>query len=165
MSAVTIVHVAVSLVGIVTGSVVLQALIANRQRDHWTAAFLASTILTNATGFLFPFEKFLPSHALAIISLVVLLVAVVARYGRMLAGGWRLTFVISSVFALYVNVFVLVVQLFLKVPSLRTLAPTQTEPVFALTQLLVLGSFLAAGTLAARSYRPNHLPTVASVAA
>lgn len=157
MSAITLIHVALSLLGIGSGLVVVYGMLTNRRLDGWNATFLWSTILTNATGFLFPFQKFLPSHALAIISLVVLGVALVARYGRHLAGGWRATYVVTSVFALYMNVFVLVVQLFLKAPVLKALAPTQTEPPFAVAQLVVLVAFVALGIAAMLRFRGSTI--------
>jgi hypothetical protein len=102
------------------------------------------------TGYGFPFLHLLPSHVVGAISLVVLAVAIYARYARHLAGGWRGTYVIGAVIALYLNVFVLVVQSFLKVPALHALAPTQSEPPFAVAQLVVLVLFLVLGTLAVR---------------
>ena len=153
MSTLTIVHVLISLVGIVSGFVLLNGFLKNRQLNHGTDIFLATTIATNATGFLFPFEKLLPSHILAVISLVVLGVTVVAWYQKHLAGRWRPTFVVTALFAQYVNVFVLVVQLFLKVPALKALAPTQTEAPFAVAQLAVLVGFLVAGYAAVGRFR------------
>src|SRR5438105_13186940 len=124
----TLVHVMVSLVGIVSGFVVVFGLLAGKRLDRWTALFLTSTVVTSVTGFLFPFDHLLPSHKVGIISLVALAIAILARYPMQLAGGWRRTYVLSAVLSLYLNVFVLVVQLFLKVPSLKALASTQQEP-------------------------------------
>lgn len=149
----TLVHVAISLVGILSGLVVLFGLINSKRLDGWTAIFLATTVATSVTGFLFPFRGFTPALGTGVISMVVLALAIYARYARRLAGGWRKTYVISSVFALYLNVFVLFVQLFLKVPALHALAPKQNEPPFAITQLLVLVLFIALGVLATIRFR------------
>jgi hypothetical protein len=146
----TLVHVAISLVGIFAGLVALFGQLSGERLGRWTAWFLAATVLTNVTGFGFPFERFLPAHGIAIVSLAVLAVAIYARYGRQLAGRWRVVYVVSAVVALYLNVFVLVVQLFLRLPALRELAPTQTEWPFAVAQLVVLGAFVVLGVGAVR---------------
>jgi hypothetical protein len=148
MTPLTFVHVALSLVGIVSGFVVLWGLLTARQLDDWTVLFLVSTVATSVTGFLFPFERLLPSHVLGIISLVVLAIAIVARYPRHLSGVWRRIYAISAVIALYLNFFVLIVQSFLKVPALHAVAPNQTESPFAITQLvaLVLFALFAVGS-------------------
>jgi hypothetical protein len=146
----TLVHVVISLVGIGSGLVVLLGLLAGKRLNLSTALFLVTTAATSITGYGFPFTHLLPSHVVGAISLVVLAVAIYARYARHLAGGWRATYVICAVAALYFNVFVLVVQSFLKVPALHSLAPTQSEPPFAVAQLVVLALFLLLGTLAVR---------------
>src|SRR5438309_6586960 len=119
----TFVHVLISLVGIGSGFVVLFGLLAGKRLNGWTALFLATTAATSITGFGFPFDHLLPSHIVGGISLVVLAVAAYARYGAHLAGGWRRVYVIGAVVGLYLNVFVLVVQLFRRVPALNALAP------------------------------------------
>src|SRR3984885_1307472 len=121
----TFLHVLISLVGICSGLVVMFGFLAGKRLDVWTAIFLIFTVLTSATGFLFPFTHLLPSHIVGIISLLVLAVAIVARYARHLEGIWRLTYVVTAMIALYLNVFVAVVQSFEKVPALKALAPTQ----------------------------------------
>jgi hypothetical protein len=148
MSTFTAVHVVLSLLGIATGLVVLVGFMTQRWLDPWNSAFLVTTALTSATGFGFPFERLLPSHVVGALSLAVLALAAFARYARHLGGGWKRTYVISAVVALYFNVFVLVVQAFLKVPTLHALAPTQTEPPFAIAQLAVLLLFAASGIVA-----------------
>ncbi len=153
MTTFTFVHVVISLMGILSGLVVAFGLVAGKRLDGWTAIFLITTVLTSVTGFFFPFEGFKPSYVVGAISLVVLAVAIFARYGRHLAGGWRRTYVISAVVALYFNVFVLVVQLFLKVPSLHALAPKGSEPPFAVTQLAVMALFVVLGIAAAKGFR------------
>jgi hypothetical protein len=149
----TIIHVLISLIGIFSGFVVLAGLLTARRFDGWTTIFLASTILTSVTGFFFPFHHFTPAHAVGILSLVVLSITVYARYGRELAGHWRWAYVVSAMLAFYLNFFVLVVQLFLKVPPLKAIAPTQTEPAFKITQLVVLIGFTALTIAATRRSR------------
>lgn len=144
----TLVHVGISLVGIASGLVVLFGLLRGRDLDRWTVLFLTTTVLTSVTGFSFPFQRFLPSHAVGIVSLIALALAIYARYPRRLAGAWRRIFVVGAVLSLYLNVFVLVVQLFLKVPALNALAPTQSEPPFQLTQLAFLLLFVVLGVVA-----------------
>lgn len=153
----TWVHVALSLIGIVAGFAVMLGLLAAKRLDGWTAVFLASAVLTSATGFLFPVHKFLPSHAVGILSLIVLAIAIVARYGKHLGGAWRVTYVITAMVAFYLDVFVLVVQLFEKVPALKAIAPTQSEAPFKLTQLCVLVLFVVLTVLAAKRFRIEPL--------
>src|SRR5882724_5758412 len=119
LSAFTLFHVLLSLVGILSGFVVLAGFLTAKRSDGWTALFLTTTVLTSVTGFLFPFHQFLPSHGVGIVSLLALAAAIFARYVRHLLGAWRRTYVITAMVALYLNVFVLIVQLFLKVPALK----------------------------------------------
>ena len=149
----TLIHVLISLMGIFAGFGVLSGLLAAKLFPRWTDVFLATTIATSVTGLMFPIRGFTPGIALAIISLVALSVASYGLYIRRLAGAWRKLFVINSVLALYLNVFVLVVQLFQKMPVLKEIAPTQTEPPFAITQALVLMTFIAMGILATKRFR------------
>ena len=157
MTTFTFVHVVISLAGILSGLVVLFGLIAGKTPHGWTALFLITTVATSVTGFMFPFHKLLPSHVVGAISLVVLAIAIFARYSRHLAGGWRRTYVISSVIALYLNVFVLIVQLFEKVPALNAMAPTQSEPPFKITQIVVLAIFVVLGIFAAKGFRERTI--------
>ena len=138
----TMLHVAISLIGIFSGFIVLIGLLTRKRMNGWTAVFLTSTVLTSVTAFGFPFTHLLPSHKLAIISLVVIAIAILARYAFRMAGAWRGTYVITGMIALYLNVFVLVVQSFEKVPALKALAPTQSERPFVVTQLVVLTAFV-----------------------
>ena len=124
-----------------------------------TALFLVTTALTSISGFGFPFEHLLPSHKLGIISLVVLAIAIPARYAFRLAGAWRWIYVIGAATALYLNVFVLVAQLFQKVPALKALAPTQSEPPFLVAELVVLGLYLAFTIFAVKKFRGPDLQT------
>lgn len=153
LSTFTFVHVLLSLIGIGSGFVVLLGLLAGKRLDGWTGLFLATTVATSVTGFGFPFDHLLPSHMVGIISLLVLALAIGARYPLRLAGAWRRIYVISAVIALYLNSFVGVVQAFQKVPALRALAPTQAEPPFAIAQGVVLVLFIALGILAAKRFR------------
>jgi hypothetical protein len=158
LRAYTIIHTLISLVGIFTGLVVLFGLLACKRLDGWTKWFLITNVLTSVTGFFFPFHGFTPAIALGIMSLVVLAVAIFARYPRQLAGHWRWIYVVTAVIALYFNVFVLVVQTFEKIPALHAMAPTQTEPPFKLTQLVVLTIFVLLGIIAAIRFRPEPVP-------
>jgi hypothetical protein len=155
MATYTLIHVVISLIAIAAGFVVLAGLLKGSRLDAWTALFLVTTAATSLTGFGFPFVRLLPSHIVGAISLVVLAVAVLARYTYHMARGWRATYVITAVAALYFNVFVLIVQTFQKVPALAALAPTQSEPPFAIAQLIVLIAFLAVGYLAVVRFREN----------
>jgi hypothetical protein len=151
----TFVHVLLSLVGICSGLVVLGGLFAAKRLESWTALFLVSTVATSVTGFLFPVGHFLPSHAVGIVSLLVLLVAIFARYARHIDRVWRWIYAVSAVIALYLNVFVLIVQLFQKVPALNALAATQSEPPFLRTQVVILALFVAFAIAAAIRFRPS----------
>jgi hypothetical protein len=148
----TTVHVVVSLIGIATGLVVLFGLLTAKRFDGWTAIFLVTTVLTSVTGFGFPFEHLLPSHKVGIISLVLLAVAILARYGLHLAGAWRWIYAVCATMALYLNVFVLVVQSFEKVPALKAMAPTQSEPPFLVAQVIVLLLFIVLGIFAVKKF-------------
>ena len=153
LSTFTLVHVLISLIGIGSGLVVVFGMISGKRPDRWTPLFLASTVLTSLTGFLFPFEHLLPSHKVGILSLIVLAIAILALYVFRLAGRWRSIYVISSVLALYFNCFVGVVQAFLKVPGLKAMAPKQTELPFLVAQTVVLLAFILLGFFATRRFR------------
>lgn len=157
LSPFTKLHVVISLIGIVSGLVVMSGLLVRRRLNAWTALFLISTVLTSVTGLFFPFNGVTPGIVLAIISLVLLAVAIVARYARHLSGAWRWIYVVTAMISLYLNVFVLVAQLFQKVPALKALAPTQSEPPFAVTQLVVLAMFVLLTILAAIRFRDEQL--------
>ncbi len=148
-------HVAVSLVGIISGLVMLYGLLLGRNFSACIAVFLVTTILTSLTGFPLPPFGFDPPRAVGVLSLILLAGAVVAYYGFRLVGPWRWIFVACAVAALYLNVFVLVAQGFLKVPALHALAPTGSEPPFAIVQGIVLIVFIVLGVLAAIRFRPE----------
>lgn len=149
----TLLHVVISLIGILSGFIVVLAMLSNKSSEGWIKTFLATTVLTSVTGYLFPFEKLLPSHIVGGLSLVILAAAIAARYSFNLTGAWRKVYVIGSVAALYFNCFVFVVQLFLKVPALHDLAPNGSEPPFAVAQGLVLVLFIALGYKAVKGFR------------
>jgi hypothetical protein len=151
----TLLHVIISLVGLVSGFVVLKGLLASQRLEGWTALFLATTVLTSVTGFGFPFDHLLPSHWVGVISLVLLLIAIVALYVLRLAGPWRWIYVATATAALYLNSFVAVAQAFMKISFLQPLAPTQSEPPFLIAQLVVLAIFIGLGIVAARRFHPG----------
>jgi uncharacterized membrane protein SirB2 len=158
----TLVHVVLSLVGIFSGFVALFGMFRSKELDGWTALFLATTVLTSATGFVFPGDHVLPSHIVGVVSLIVLAIAIFALYGRYLAGPWRWIYVVSAVVALYLNVFVGVVQAFQKFPLLTSLAPTQAEPPFLVAQFVVLAVFIVLGVMAVRSFHPRVIAPASS---
>ena len=149
----TLIHVVLSLVGIFAGLVVVGGLMSGRRLDGWTGLFLFTTVLTNVTGFGFPFVTLLPGHIVGGISLVVLAVTLAALYWKHLAGSWRTAYVVTAVLALYLNVFILVVQLFRRIPALLAASPTQKEPPFVVTQVLTLALFVWLGRAALRGFR------------
>ena len=159
MTTFTFVHVVLSLVGIGSGFVVTLGLLMGKRLDAWTALFLVSTAATSVTGLGFPFDHVLPSHVVGVISLIVLAVAIFARYARQLTGAWRQIYVVGAVVALYLNVFVLIVQAFLKVPALKAMAPTQAEPPFLVTQLVVLALFFVLAIVAVSRFHNRTIPT------
>jgi hypothetical protein len=152
----TTVHVAISLIAIVAGLVVMGGMLGSNRQPALTAIFLLFTILTSATGFLFPFTQLLPSHMIGILSLVLLAIACIALYGMKLSGPWRWIYVLTALVSLYFNVFVLVIQSFLKVPALTALAPGNppSGPVFAVVQGIVLLFFILVIIGAVRRFRP-----------
>jgi len=158
----TLVHVIISLVGIAAGLIVLGGLYASNRMPGVTALFLVTTLLTSVTGFMFPFKGFGPPHAVGVISLVVLGFALLGFYPYRLAGRWRAIYVSTAVFALYLNVFVLVVQMFQKIPALNQFAPKGNEPPFAVTQAIVLVLFGVAGWGAVKKFRPAGEISVAT---
>jgi hypothetical protein len=157
----TLAHVIISLIGIVSGIIVMFGLLGSNRMPGLTAIFLLFTILTSATGFLFPFDKLLPSHIIGILSLVLLAIACIALYVMKLSGAWRWIYVLTAMISLYLNVFVLVIQSFLKVGPLHALAPSvpPSEPPFAVAEGLVLVFFVIVITGAVRRFRP--IPTYA----
>jgi hypothetical protein len=152
MNIFTLVHVFISLVGLATGLVVLGGWFAGLAFPGWTAIFLTTTLLTNITGFFFPFHGVTPGIVVGAISVVLLAIAIYALAIRRLAGAWRKTYVITALAALYLNFFVLIAQLFAHTPALKALAPTQSEAPFALTQGIVLALFIVFGVGAVKGF-------------
>ncbi|HEX9590683.1 MAG TPA: hypothetical protein VGA15_23440 [Bradyrhizobium sp.] len=160
----TTVHVIISLIAIVSGILVMFGILGSSRMPGLTAIFLLFTILTSATGFLIPplmSEKLLPSHMIGILSLVLLAIACIALYGMRLAGAWRWIYAVTAMISLYLNIFVLIIQGFLKVPALTALAPGNppSGPVFAVVQGIVLLFFVLVIIGAIRRFRP--MPTYA----
>ena len=158
ISAFTLFHVVLSLVGIVAGFVVVAGMFGSKTVDGWTALFLITTVLTSVTGYFFPVDRVLPSHIVGAISLVVLAIALVALYGYRLARSWRWIYVVGAVIALYLNVFVLIAQGFQKVGFLNALAPTQSDPGFIIAQTVALVVFIVLDIRAVRSFHPEANP-------
>jgi hypothetical protein len=161
LSTFTTVHVIISLIAIGSGIIVMFGLLTSKPMPGLTAIFLLFTILTSATGFLFPFEKLLPSHMVGILSLVLLAIACIALYVMKLSGPWRSVYIVTAMTSLYLNIFVLIIQAFLKVPALHALAPSvpPSEPPFAIVQGIVLVFFVIVIIGAVRRFRP--MPTYA----
>jgi hypothetical protein len=153
----TIIHTLISLVAIFTGFVVLFGLLASQRLDGWTKWFLITAVATTVTGFFFPFHSFTPAIGLGLISLPILALTIFARYPKQLAGAWRWIYVIGASLALYFNVFVGIVQSFEKIPALKAMAPTQSEPPFKLTQLVVLALFVVLTFVAAIRFHPEPI--------
>ena len=151
----TLVHVILSLIGIGGGLVAAIALTRSRLLPGWTLVFLLTTILTSVTGYFFPVDKILPSHIVGAISLAALAVAVLALYRYGVTGHWRWIYAVTAVVSLYLNVFVLVVQSFLKIAPAKALAPTQSEPPFVIAQGITFVAFLIIGYLAVRRFHPE----------
>jgi hypothetical protein len=154
MTTFTFVHVLLSLIGILSGLVVLVGLLTAHPMNSWTLLFLATTTATSVTGFFFPFHGFTPAVGVGVLSIVILAAAIAARYGFDLAGAWRWVYVVAAVTVLYFNSFVLVVQSFLKIPVLHSLAPTGSELPFVVAQGIALIFYVITGFLAVKRFRP-----------
>jgi hypothetical protein len=155
VSAFTTIHVALSLIGILSGFVVVLGMIAAKRLTGVTALFLLTTAATSVTGFFFPFHGVTPGIVIGVISLVVLGVAILALYGLHLAGPWRSIYVVTALMVQYLNVFVLVAQLYEHVPALHALDPTQSGPPFKITQLAVLVLFVVLASAAVAKFHPG----------
>jgi hypothetical protein len=160
----TQIHVAISLVGIASGFVVMYGLLTGRRMGGWTALFLVTTVATSVTGFFFPFHGFTPAIGVGVVSLLVLAAVLFALYARHLIGAWRRIYVVGAVVSLYLNVFVLIVQSFQKIPFLKAIAPTQSELPFLLSQLVLIALFIALAIVAAIRFRTQLIPAPAHVA-
>jgi hypothetical protein len=151
----TFIHVLITLVGIMSGLIVLFGMLGNHRMNFVTATFLLFTVLTSVTGFLFPIHGLTPALILGMMSIVVLAIAILARYAYAMHGAWRWIYVVTAVIAQYFNSFVMVVQSFLKIPPLHVLAPQGNEPPFAIAQGIVLLFYIVTGYLAMRRFRPT----------
>jgi hypothetical protein len=155
LSTFTLVHVLISLLGIVSGIIVVWGMCSNNRLSGWTGLFLTTTILTSLTGFLFPIKAIGPPHIVGLISLLLLIPCLLGLYSFKLAGNWRWIYVTTAVAVLYFNVFVGVVQAFQKIGFLHVLAPKGSEPPFAIAQGLVLLLFVVLAVVAVRKFRPR----------
>jgi hypothetical protein len=149
----TLIHVAISLVAIGSGFVVIYDMLRAKESRGWTALFLSMTVLTSVTGFGFPVDRVLPSHVLGGLSLIALGLATYGRYSRHLAGRWRTAFVATAILSQYLNVLVLIVQSFQKLPALHDVAPTQAELPFVAAQVVTLLAFIVLGVRAVPRFR------------
>jgi hypothetical protein len=153
MRALLIGHVAISLIAIAAGLVEVAGWLRGKRWPVVTSVFFWLTLATSLTGFPLPAKQLLPSHVFGFITVIVLAFAYVGLYRKQLAGGWGTTYVITAAIAQYLNMFVLIFQSFLKVPALRALAPTQSEPPFAIAQGLLFVAFVVVTVLAVRRRR------------
>ena len=153
MSLLTIIHVALSLIGIAAGFLVIFQMIGGKTLGGLNAVFLWTTILTSVTGFFFPITKLTPGLIIGSISLVILAIAVLALYSKKLAGGWRTTYVVTAVMAQFFNVLVLVVQSFQKIPALHEHAPTDDAPIVKMGQLGALLLCIVLGIFAGKNFK------------
>jgi hypothetical protein len=160
MSAFTTIHVALSLIGILSGFLVVLGMLAAKRLTGVTVLFLLTTAATSITGFFFPFHGVTPGIVIGVISLVVLAIAILALYGLHLAGPWRSIYVVTALMAQYLNVFVLVAQLYEHVPALHALDPTQSGPPFKITQLAVLVLFVVLASAAVAKFHPGEARAV-----
>ena len=150
----TLLHVIITLVAIASGLVVVGGMFASNRLPITTFLFLIATVLTSVTGFMFPIHGFTPGLGVGAISCILLAIALYAVYGKHHVGAWRWIYVITAIASLYLNVFVLIFQSFVKVPGLAALAPTQSEPPFLIGQVSVMAIFILIGIFAAFKFRP-----------
>jgi hypothetical protein len=160
LSAFTMTHVVISIIGILVGLIVVGSMLRAALPHRLTAAFLITTLATSATGFLFPFHGFTPALGVGIVSVFILMVAAAALYRKSWNSSWRRVYVVSAVAALYFNVFVLVAQAFQKIPALKALAPTGSEPPFIIAQLVLLAVFCVIGLQTLKRFHPQPAPAV-----
>ena len=164
IGAFTLLHVIITLIAIGSGLIVVGGMFASHKLPATTALFLFTTALTSLTGFLFPIKGFTPALGVGIVACVIFVVALFALYKERLAGQWRWIYVITAIVSLYLNVFVLIAQSFMKVAALKALAPTGSEPLFAIAQGATLATFIVIALIAVANFRPvtavrtSHLP-------
>jgi hypothetical protein len=160
MTTYVFIHVVLSLIGIGAGLIVAFGMMISKRLSGWTALFLLTTVLTSITGFFLPADHIKPSHIVGVVSLIVLAVALYALYGRNLLGAWRPLYAATAVLALYLNVFVLIAQVFLKVQALKDLAPSGSEPPFLLAQGAALVVFIVVGLVSIIRFQPDAIMRV-----
>jgi hypothetical protein len=153
MTTFTAIHVLLSLISLLSGLVVLFGLLTANAMSGWTVLFLLATLATVVTGFFFPIHRFTPALGVGLLSMYILAATIAARYRFHLAGIWRPIYIVGAVTALYFNSFVLIVQAFLKIPGLRSLAPTGSDTPFLIVQGVTLAFYLVTGFLAVRAFR------------
>jgi len=159
----TLFHVAISLIAIAAGFAVTYAFLSSQRLDRWQAVFLIFTVATSVTGFLFPYHGITPGIVVGILSLIILSIAIFARYAGKMHGAWRWIYVVTAMIAFYFNFFVLIVQSFMKIPALHALAPMQNEPPFKITQLTVLLAFVVITIAGAIKFRADpQMPGIAT---
>lgn len=146
----TLIHVLISILGIASGFIVIGGMLGGNVRPAATCVFLTATLATSVTGFFFPFTGITPAFIFGVLSLIVLAIAIFSLLARKLHGGWRTTYIITALTAQFLNTFVLIAQLFQKVPALKALAPTQSEPTFGIAQALLLAIFIGMGIKAVK---------------
>lgn len=159
-SAFTLIHVLLSLAAIGSGFVVMLGFLAGKRFDGWTLIYILSSMATSVTGFFFPFDRLLPSHILGLLSLLVLVIVIWARYWFYLEGPWRRIYILGTALALYLNVFAAILQAFRKVPALKAMAPRLTETPFVVAQLVNLALFLVLAIVATKRFHFNQRRTV-----
>lgn len=153
LSTLTTVHTAISLIAMVAGFVLLPGLLRGQVVPMWTGLFVWTAVATSVTGFLFPFNGFLPSHGVGIVALLSLAPTVAALHAFRLDGAWHHVYAAGAALNLYLLVFVAIAQAFLKVPLLNALAPTGSEASFVAAQLVALVAFTVLGWRAVRAIR------------
>ena len=154
----TLLHVVISVIAIFSGFIVLGAMYANKYLPAWTGLFLLTTALTSITGFFFPNAKITPGQVFGAVTLIVMVPTLIGLYGFHLRGAWRWIYTGGAVIILFLNCFVLIAQTFVKVPVLHDLAPTQSEPPFLISELVVLAVFVVLGILALVKFHPGRAP-------
>jgi hypothetical protein len=151
MTPFTLVHVVISLFGIISGFVVIDGFLKAKRLDGWNALFLVMTVATSVTGFFFPRNGVTPAQIVGGISLLLLVVAILARYQMRFSGAGRWLYVVTALLAQYFNFAVLIIQSFQKIGPLKALAPTQSEPPFLIAQGAALVLFVLLGIFSLRN--------------
>jgi len=133
----TVLHVVITLIAIAAGLIFFGALSSGRWLGFINGLFLDFTILTSVTGFLFPFKGVTPAIIFGVISIILLAIALLALYLFKIVGVWRRIYLVTALIAQWLNMVVLVVQSFQKIPALHALAPKGNEPAVLAGQALM----------------------------